>query len=80
MNRIAYRRSAGRWFLLGAPLHCGDILSVSLEDGAWIPCRFELAFGAAGARPVVHLPFLGADPSIDACALTFRWPAVLVDR
>jgi hypothetical protein len=76
-------KNDGRWFLDGSNVHCGDSLEVALEDGSWLPVRFELAWAKRhhteaeeAHRPVLHVATRGfPSPFMVACdGMQFRWP------
>jgi len=42
-RRLELRRELGglRHYLDGAPIHCGDLLEMRTDDGAWVVVRYE---------------------------------------
>jgi hypothetical protein len=60
-----------RHYLDGEPVHCGEVLEIQLDSGAWAVGRYEWNF-RAGGEPVL---FTSAD---EGMVLTeghvLRWP------
>lgn len=75
----------GRWHLNGRGLHCGNALEILLDNGTWLPVRFEVTFGDGdqacnGRLPRFYVSTAGGSSlkaSVDHeqwKAPIFRWP------
>lgn len=52
-----------RHYLLGKPLHAGASVELLLEDGTWLPGRYEWSFRKE-ALPMFYLYLSGKDSTI----------------
>lgn len=77
-----------RWHLDDADVHCGDGLELAMDDGTWLPVRFEVRYPATAGIdprdlmptpkqfPVIHLSVRDCDPWLEVTdGMSFRWPA-----
>ena len=51
---LLFDDQTGRWSLGDEPLHAGDCFELALENGSWVPVRFEWQHHSAG-RPTGYL-------------------------
>lgn len=52
MGRLELKWELGgpRNYLAGKPLHAGEVLDVELDDGSWVPARYEYHWDRRASR------------------------------
>lgn len=74
--RMGEDEGGPRMFLDGKPVHCGDGLELLLDDGVWLPGRYE----TSGGKPVFYIGLDGGGRRLQAPILlpptaVLAWPS-----